>query len=66
MTETILRNARVVLPEEVIAGAVVVRDGVIHDIGPRSSSGEDLDGGLHGPVRKPRCPVESTGHLGDR
>ena len=46
MTETILSNAQIVLPDGVIHGTVVLRDGQITDIstgtGPRAS--EDLEG----------------------
>jgi alpha-D-ribose 1-methylphosphonate 5-triphosphate diphosphatase len=46
VTETILRNASVVLPDEVITGSVVVRDGLIRDLdtGDAGRSGEDLEG----------------------
>ena len=46
MTETVFRNGRVVLPDEVIDADVVVRGGVIaavDDSGP-GRSGVDLDG----------------------
>lgn len=45
MTETILKNARLVLPDEVVAGGLVLRDGRIADIatGPLAA-GEDLEG----------------------
>lgn len=47
MTETILTNARLVLPDEVTEGTLVLRDGLIADIQPgRShlSAAEDLEG----------------------
>src|SRR5882724_10252870 len=44
MTETVLRNAKVVLADEVVDAAVVIRDGVIADIGPATASGEDMGG----------------------
>ncbi|TQS42073.1 alpha-D-ribose 1-methylphosphonate 5-triphosphate diphosphatase [Cryptosporangium phraense] len=50
MTETVLRNATLVLPDSVLTGSVVVRDGVIVDLdtggttGSAGSAGEDLDG----------------------
>ncbi len=45
MTEMILTNARVVLPEEVVQGTVVVRDGRIAEIaGGTTARGDDLDG----------------------
>jgi alpha-D-ribose 1-methylphosphonate 5-triphosphate diphosphatase len=47
MTETILTNARVVLPDEMVAGTVVMRDGVIADIQSGRShvlGAVDLDG----------------------
>ena len=45
MTETIFRNARIVLADEIIEGSVATVDGLIAaiDTGP-SHSGEDLDG----------------------
>lgn len=43
-SETVLSNARVVLGEEVIHGSVLIRDGLIADIGGPGPSGEDLDG----------------------
>lgn len=43
--ETVLTNARIVLPDEVIAGTVVLRDGLIADIDAGASrSGEDIEG----------------------
>ena len=43
--ETILSNAQLVLPEEVIGGSVLVRDGKIAYISTGNArSGEDLDG----------------------
>jgi alpha-D-ribose 1-methylphosphonate 5-triphosphate diphosphatase len=48
--ETVLSNARVVLPEEVWLGSVLIRDGLIADIAPGASSfgpgsgGDDLAG----------------------
>ena len=45
MTETVFRNARMVLPDEVVAGSVKIVDGAIASIGTGASSvGEDLDG----------------------
>jgi alpha-D-ribose 1-methylphosphonate 5-triphosphate diphosphatase len=44
-TETVLRNARVVLQNEVIDGSVLVRDGVIEDISAGAGEvGEDFEG----------------------
>lgn len=42
--ETILTNARIVLADQVIDGAVAMAGGVITDIGPSSVRGTDLDG----------------------
>jgi alpha-D-ribose 1-methylphosphonate 5-triphosphate diphosphatase len=43
--ETVLSNARLVLDEEVRHGSVLIRDGLIADIGSdRSAAGVDLDG----------------------
>jgi len=47
MTDTILTNALLVLPGEVIAGTVVLRDGVIAEVQPGRShlaAAQDLDG----------------------
>ncbi|GLU26774.1 alpha-D-ribose 1-methylphosphonate 5-triphosphate diphosphatase [Brucella sp. NBRC 12950] len=44
-TETVLKNANVVLPDEVISGTVKIVDGIIVDITSGSSvSGEDMEG----------------------
>jgi alpha-D-ribose 1-methylphosphonate 5-triphosphate diphosphatase len=43
-TETVLANARIVLPEAVIDGAVVVRDGRIAEISEGPARGEDMEG----------------------
>ena len=44
-TETVLKNANIVLPDEVISGTVKIVDGIIVDITSGSSvSGEDMDG----------------------
>ncbi len=45
MTETVLSNARIILPDREIHGTVVVRDGKIAEIDDRSSAvGDDLGG----------------------
>ena len=44
MAETVLTNARLVLRDEVVLGSVVLRDGMIAEIGSPSSVGEDLGG----------------------
>lgn len=44
MTETVLTNARIVLADEVVLGSVLLRDGIIAEIGPVTSVGENLDG----------------------
>ena len=47
MTDTILTNALLVLPGEIIAGTVVLRDGVIAEVQPGRShlaAAQDLDG----------------------
>ena len=47
MTETVLTNARIVLPDSILHGSVLIRDGVIADIsGTSGRTGEDLDGDL--------------------
>lgn len=44
-TETVLTNARIVLPDEVVEGSVLVRDGRIADIAPGASmAGDDMAG----------------------
>jgi alpha-D-ribose 1-methylphosphonate 5-triphosphate diphosphatase len=45
VTETVLRNARVVLPDSVVTGTVVVNDGLIKDLdtGPGGRLGDDLE-----------------------
>lgn len=43
--ELVLNNARIVLPDEVVRGSVVVRDGLIAEISEGASrAGEDMDG----------------------
>jgi alpha-D-ribose 1-methylphosphonate 5-triphosphate diphosphatase len=42
--ELVLRNARIVLRDEVVGGAVHLRDGKIADISAESSVGEDMGG----------------------
>ncbi len=46
MSELLLKNANLVLADEVVKGAVLVRDGVIADVdtSSRPSGGEDMDG----------------------
>lgn len=45
MRETVLANARIVLPEEVVSGSVAVRDGVIVDVSSGASRlGKNMDG----------------------
>jgi len=45
MTETVLRDAEIVLADEIVHGSVLIRDGVIADIAPgRGGVGEDLEG----------------------
>jgi alpha-D-ribose 1-methylphosphonate 5-triphosphate diphosphatase len=46
MNEAIFTNARLVLPDEVVTGAVAIRDGRIADIGSTSEAGEDFGGDL--------------------
>lgn len=43
-SETVLTNARVVLPGETIDGHVVIRDGMIAAVGEGAATGEDLGG----------------------
>jgi alpha-D-ribose 1-methylphosphonate 5-triphosphate diphosphatase len=47
-TERILKNARIVLEDEMVDGSLVIRDGRIAAIesGPLACSGEDMDGDL--------------------
>ncbi|WP_173934491.1 alpha-D-ribose 1-methylphosphonate 5-triphosphate diphosphatase [Chelativorans sp. Marseille-P2723] len=43
--ELVLKNARVVLPDEVIDGSVLIRDGHIADVGPsQMEGGADMEG----------------------
>ncbi|TWG91278.1 alpha-D-ribose 1-methylphosphonate 5-triphosphate diphosphatase [Mesorhizobium sp. J18] len=45
MSETVLKNARIVLPDEVITGSVAIRDGRILDVSAGDTRrGEDLEG----------------------
>lgn len=44
MSETVLSNARIVLPDAVVTGAVLIRDGLIADISSASVHGEDVEG----------------------
>ena len=46
MSEVVLKNARIVLADEVVRGSVQVRDGLIEDIGAQTSvaAAEDLEG----------------------
>ena len=45
MLETVLTNARIVLPNEIMTGSVRIRDGLIADVDSGSSAtGEDLEG----------------------
>ncbi|WP_316300105.1 alpha-D-ribose 1-methylphosphonate 5-triphosphate diphosphatase, partial [Clavibacter michiganensis] len=49
--ETVLRNARIVLDDEVLHGSVLIRDGLVADISPGTAgevggTGDDLDGDL--------------------
>lgn len=42
--ETVLANARVVLEDEIVHGAVLIRDGVVAAVDPGPARGEDCDG----------------------
>lgn len=44
MTEIVFTNARIVLADEVVEGSILVRDGLIAEIGGPSRTGEDLEG----------------------
>ena len=44
MTETIFRNAQIVLPDEVIRGSVKIEDGLIAAVDAGGSVGEDFEG----------------------
>ncbi|OZB19280.1 MAG: phosphonate metabolism protein PhnM [Rhodobacterales bacterium 34-62-10] len=47
MTETILNNAKLVLPDGTMQGHLVIRDGLIADMGPGTvNGGEDCEGDL--------------------
>ena len=46
-SDTVFRNARIVLDDAVVPGSVLVRDGLIVDVSPGpSTAGRDLDGDL--------------------
>ncbi len=49
MTETILTNATLVLPEKTRRGTIVLKDGLIHDISGPSALGIDCEGDLIAP-----------------
>ncbi|TIS07954.1 MAG: alpha-D-ribose 1-methylphosphonate 5-triphosphate diphosphatase, partial [Mesorhizobium sp.] len=43
--ETVLNNARIVLPDEIVAGSLLLRDGLIAAIEPGAArTGEDMGG----------------------
>ena len=46
MTETLFTNARVVLPDEILEGTVIVRDGKVFEViaGNVAAPAEDIDG----------------------
>lgn len=44
MTETVFTNARIVLADEVVLGSVLLRDGLIAEIGSPTAQGEDIGG----------------------
>lgn len=44
MSETVLTNAQIVLADEIVLGSVLLRDGVIAEIGTLSATGEDIGG----------------------
>lgn len=43
MSETVFRHGRIVLPDGVVEGAVVVRDGMIAEVGEGSRGGPEID-----------------------
>ncbi|MGI3168327.1 alpha-D-ribose 1-methylphosphonate 5-triphosphate diphosphatase [Pseudooceanicola sp. C21-150M6] len=47
--ELVLSNAQLVLPGEVIEGHIVIRDGVIAEVGQGAARGEDCEGDYLGP-----------------
>jgi len=61
MNETVFRNGRIVLPERVIDGAVVVRDGLIAEVGEGSGGSPDID--LEGDWLIPGLVELHTDHL---
>jgi len=48
MTETVFRNGRIVLPDAIVDGAVVVRDGVVAEIGEGLTAGRAAEIDLEG------------------
>lgn len=49
MTETVLTNARLILPESVVNGHIVLRGGMIAEIGEGDARGEDMGGDFIAP-----------------
>lgn len=44
MTETVLTNARIVLADEIVDGSLLLRDGLVAEIGAPTATGEDMGG----------------------
>ena len=61
MNETVFRNGRIVLPESLVDGAVVVRDGIIAEVGEGSGGSSDID--LEGAWLIPGLVELHTDHL---
>jgi alpha-D-ribose 1-methylphosphonate 5-triphosphate diphosphatase len=61
MNETVFRHGRIVLPEHIVEGAVVVRDGIIAEVGEGSGGGPDID--LEGDWLIPGLVELHTDHL---
>lgn len=49
MTETVLTNARLILPDRVVDGHIVLRDGRIAEIGDGAATGQDMQGDFVSP-----------------
>lgn len=63
MNETVFHNARIVLPDEIVDGAVVVRDGVIAEIGEGRSDNDRTGIDLEGDWLLPGLVELHTDHL---
>jgi alpha-D-ribose 1-methylphosphonate 5-triphosphate diphosphatase len=63
MNETVFRHGRIVLPDSVVDGAVVVRDGIIAEVGEGGGGGDGPDIDLEGDWLIPGLVELHTDHL---